>query len=296
MSNKSTRDIYQDITNRIIAELERGTIPWRCPWRPDEWRHRNLISQKPYRGINVILLSSMPYESPFWLTANQLRKLGGNLLPHMKPTTIVFWRYFCIDESDNGELKSRGIPFLREYQVYNLEQTIGIPPKHIPVLKPRNQLEFQPLENAERIIANFIDSPPVFHGGDAAYYSPRQDHIQLPYRSKFNSEDTYYSVRFHESVHATGHPKRLNRPNFMITDFGSVDYSKEELVAEIGAAFLCAQSGIANGTLKDSAAYIANWLQVLKNDRKLIIQASAAAEKAVNYILNQKAGPEELAA
>ncbi len=296
MSSKSTRDIYQDITNRIIAELEQGTIPWHCPWRPEEWRHRNLISKKPYRGINVILLSTMPYESPFWLTAKQLQKLGGSLLPHAEPTGIVFWRYFCIDEFKDDQLKSRGIPFLREYLVYNVEQTIGIPSKYIPTLRPRNEIEFQPIENAERIIANFADSPPVLHGGDAAYYSPLEDYIQLPYRSKFDSEDTYYSVRFHESCHATGHPKRLDRPSFMASDFGSSDYSKEELVAEIGAAFLCAQSGIANGTIKNSSAYIANWLGRLKNDKKLIIQASAAAEKAVNYILHTKTNSEELAA
>lgn len=294
MSKKSTRDIYREVTARIIAELERGVIPWHCSWRPEEWRHRNLVSRRAYRGINAILLNNLPYDSPFWLTANQLKKLGGSLLPGMEPTGIVFWRFFSSDDLP-GE-SHRTIPFLREYQIYNLEQTTGIPAKHISALRPRNQLEFQPIENAEKILAGFVDGPPVFHGGDAAYYSSAHDYIQLPYRSKFDSEDTYYSVRFHESCHATGHPKRLNRPNFMITNFGSADYSKEELVAEIGAAFLCAQSGIANGTIKNSAAYIANWLQVLKNDKKLIIQASAAAEKAVNHILNHKADSEELAA
>ena len=140
------QDIYQEITDRMIAELEKGRIPWHCPWRPEEWRHRNLISGKPYRGINAILLAMSPYASPFWLTMRQLRKLGGELRPNEGGTAVVFWKLFEKDEDTV-------LPVLRFYTVYNLEQTYGIPAKRIPQLPPRAAIEFNPIEAAEEIIA-----------------------------------------------------------------------------------------------------------------------------------------------
>ncbi|MDD5596573.1 MAG: zincin-like metallopeptidase domain-containing protein [Victivallaceae bacterium] len=272
------RDIYQEITNRIIAELENGNIPWHCSWRPAEWRCRNLVSGRAYRGINAILLSNLPYESPFYLTLRQLRKLGGELRTNVSATEVVFWMLFEKDENTR-------IPLLRFYQIYNLEQTRGIPEKYIPYLPPKYKLEFNPIETAEEIIAGYIDGPEVIHGGDDACYSPLPDWIRMPNRSAFKSEEEYYSTLFHEQTHSTGHSSRLNRPGMDRVEFGSDTYSKEELIAEMGAAFLCAYSGIENTTIKNSSAYIRSWLERLRSDKKLVVQAAQKAQKAADYIL-----------
>lgn len=272
------QDIYQEITDRMIAELEKGKIPWHCPWRPAEWRHRNLISGKPYRGINAILLAMSPYASPFWLTMRQLRKLGGELRPNEGGTAVVFWKLFEKDEDTV-------LPVLRFYTVYNLEQTHGIPAKHIPQLPPRAIIEFNPIEAAEEIIARYENCPPIIHGGNSASYNPSLDRIRMPNRVQFENEEEYYSTLFHEATHSTGHKSRLNRPGMEHISFGSEVYSKEELIAEMGAAFLCTQTGIEHATIKNSAAYIQNWLEHLRNDKKLVLQAAQKAQKAVDYIL-----------
>ncbi|MDD5596510.1 MAG: zincin-like metallopeptidase domain-containing protein [Victivallaceae bacterium] len=272
------RDIYQEITNRIIAELKNGNIPWHCSWRPAQWRCRNMVSGREYRGINAILLSTLPYESPFYLTLRQLRKLGGELRPGAAATEVVFWMLFEKDENTR-------IPLLRFYQIYNLEQTCGIPEKHIPYLPPKYKLEFNPIETAEEIIAGYIDGPEVIHGGDDACYCPLPDRIRMPNRSAFKSEEEYYSTLFHEQTHSTGHRSRLNRPGMDRVEFGSDTYSKEELIAEMGAAFLCAYSGIENTTIRNSGAYIRSWLERLRSDKKLVVQAAQKAQKAADYIL-----------
>ncbi len=271
------RDIYQEITNRIIAELKDGNIPWHCSWRPAEWRCRNMVSGREYRGINAILLSTMPYESPFWLTLRQLRKLGGELKPNVSATEVVFWMLFEKDETTR-------IPLLRFYQIYNLEQTCGIPEKYIPYIPPKHKLEFNPIETAEEIIAGYVDGPLIVHD-DNASYNPLLDRIRMPKRSRFANEEEYYSTLFHEQTHSTGHKSRLNRKGMTCVEFGSDTYSKEELIAEMGAAFLCAHSGIENTTLKNSSAYIRSWLERLRSDKKLVVQAAQKAQKAVDYIL-----------
>ena len=179
-------DIYKEVTRRIIAELEKGNIPWHCPWRPKDWHNRNLISGKPYRGINQILLCMMPYDSPFWMTLRQLKKLGGELKPDEKGTCVVFWTLFKKDCDTK-------IPVLRFYRVYNLEQTIGIPAKYIPVLPAKNQVVFDPIGNAEEIISGYQDGPCIRHGGNQACYSPSLDLIRMPERIQFDKEEEYYS-------------------------------------------------------------------------------------------------------
>ena len=271
-------DTYKEVTRRIIAELEKGVIPWHCPWRPYEWRHRNLISGKPYRGINQILLCMMPYESPFWLTPRQLHKLGGEVKPEEKGCGVVFWTLF-------EKVPGTKIPVLRFYTVYNIEQTIGIPSKYIPNLPPKNLIEFDPISNAEEVIAAYSDCPEIIHGGNRACYSPGSDLIMMPERVQFESEEEYYSTLFHEMTHSTGHSSRLKRPGMENIRFGSETYSKEELIAEFGAAFLCTHSGIAHATIKNSGAYIQSWLEKLKNDKKLVVQAAHKAQKAVDYMM-----------
>ncbi|OQA82035.1 MAG: DNA primase TraC [Lentisphaerae bacterium ADurb.Bin242] len=272
------RDIYQEITDRMIAELEKGKIPWHCPWRPADWRHRNMISGKFYRGINAILLCMMPYESPFWLTMRQIKKLGGELKMDMHGTNIVFWTLFEKDEATR-------LPVLRFYMVYNLEQTCGIPAKFIPILPPKESIAFHPIDTAEEIITDYVDCPPIQHGGENACYIPSMDVIQMPERIQFENEESYYSSLYHELTHSVGHKSRLNRPGMDNIQFGSESYSKEELIAEMGAAFLCAQSGIEHTTIQNSGAYIRSWLERLRNDKKLVVQAAQKAQKAVDYIL-----------
>lgn len=284
------RDIYQEITNRIIAELENGQIPWHCPWRPPEWRHRNMISGKPYRGINAVLLGCSTFDSPFWLTPRQIAKLKGEIKPEEQSTFVVFWKFF-----EDERNPARTIPMLREYRIYNLEQTYGIPAKYIPKLPPRQMLEFQPIENAEEILAGYFNGPPVIHGGDCASYSPAFDRIQMPSRTNFESEEEYYSTLFHEEIHSTGHKSRLKRFESGSASFGSETYSKEELIAEMGAAFLCAYSGIENTTIKNSGAYVRSWLERLKSDKKLVVQAAQKAQKAADYILKPVHSQEQAA-
>ena len=271
-------DIYQEITDRIIAELNTGCIPWHCPWRPEAWRHRNMISGKAYRGINAILLNCLPYDSPFWMTARQLRKLGGELKTDVSGTNVVFWTLFEKDVTTR-------IPVLRYYRIYNLEDTCGISESKVPYLPNRGEIEFNPIDAAEEIIGGYMDGPEIIHEGEQACYSPSLDRIRMPKRHTFDNEEEYYSTLFHEMSHSTGHKSRLNRPGMEEIRFGSETYSKEELIAEMGAAFLCAYSGIENTTIQNSGAYIRGWLERLKSDKKMVVQAAQKAQKAVDYIL-----------
>ena len=193
---------------------------------------------------------------------------------------MVFWTIFEKDCDTH-------IPVLRFYTVFNLEQTMGIPAKYIPVLTPENQIVFDPIGNAEEIIANYQNGPIIQHGGNRACYSPSLDRIMMPERIQFEKEEEYYSTLFHEMTHSTGHWSRLDRPGMENIRFGSENYSKEELIAEFGAAFLCAQTGIAHATIQNSGAYIKNWLEKLRNDKKLAIQAAHKAQKAVDFIMEK---------
>jgi antirestriction protein ArdC len=180
---------------------------------------------------------------------------------------------------------------LRYYSVFNIEQTEGITP---PPAEETHNL-FHPLANAEKIVANVPLNPDIKYGGNRAYYSVSLDYIQLPHQHTFNSIEEYYSTYFHELTHATGHSSRLSRKSILEPSyFGSHEYSKEELVAEMGAAFLCGHAGIENKTIENSAAYIQGWLRELKNDKTLLIHAAAQAQKATDYILNRKGGDQEV--
>jgi antirestriction protein ArdC len=283
------QNIYQIITDRIIAELEYGVIPWQCSWRPPEWTHRNMISQRPYRGINRILLSLTKYGSPFWLTPRQIAKLHGRIRLHEISTPIVFWKFFEKDDD-------KKIPFMRMYSVYNLEQTTGIPEKYIPKLPSMYYLDFHPIEAAEQLLAQYSDCPQIIYTGSQACYVPAYDIIKMPPPKYFINEEEFYGTLFHEQIHSSGSKNRLNRPGLKNVKFGTTEYAREELIAEIGASFLCAHCGIENRTIKNAAAYIQTWLERLRNDKKLIIQSAAHAERAANYILHPKANSEELAA
>lgn len=279
--------VYEIITNKVIEQLKKGVVLWKQPWRT-EWP-KNFVTKKRYRGINVFLLMDKGYNCPYWATFKQINELGGRVKKGESGTIIVFWKLI---EKKNEE-KNRDadkeeekiyIPLLRYYRVFNLEQTEGIDwDKSEKVQK----LEAQLLENAEKIIENMPDKPVFEFGGNHAFYSPKLDKIQIPRRNKFNTTAGYYGTLFHELAHSTGHPKRLNRPGIANFDgFGSHQYSKEELIAEMTASFLLGHLGFQDDPeIENAAAYIGNWLENLENDSRLVIQAAAQAQKAADYIL-----------
>lgn len=286
-------NVYDVINSRIMELLEQGTVPWRKPWNAQSNYPKNLVSGKKYQGVNVFMLACSEFSSPYWMTFKQCQDKGGHVIKGSKSCPVVFWKW--LDRKDTepvvGENSTNGkIPMLRFYSVFNLEQTEGIT---TPPAEEANNL-FDPITKAEEIIANMPMKPDIRFGGNRAYYSPSLDYIQLPYQHTFDTIEEYYNTSFHELSHATGHQNRLARKSILEPSyFGSHEYSKEELVAEMGAAFLCGNCGIEASTLENSAAYIGGWLKALKNDKTLLVHAAAAAQKASDYILNITPATEE---
>lgn len=278
-------DVYQIITDRIVGLLEAGTVPWQKQWKGGHEMPRNLISGKEYRGINIFLLHAMSYQSPLWVTFKQAAELGGNVRKGEKSCPVVFWKWLEGRDSQSGEPKR--IPLLRYYSAFNVAQCEGLE-KHLPATV--TDRVHNPIAEAESILAAMPKKPEIRHGQRQAYYSPKADYIGLPDPAAFNSDQDYYNVLFHELTHSTGHESRLNRKGVAgeSVSFGSQTYSKEELVAEMGAAFLCGHCGIADHTIDNSAAYIATWLSRIKEEPKLVVQAAAAAQKASDYILGKQ--------
>jgi antirestriction protein ArdC len=273
---RSYASVYEIITNQILAELEKGEVPWRKPWHT--LPPANLITKKPYRGINVFLLAFAGYGSQFWLTFNQAKQLGGNVRKGEHGTKIVFWKCNHYEtETEDGGTEERKSAFLRYYTVFNLEQTEGL--SALLTLPPAF-----PIESAEEIVKG-MPNPPAFQQDARAAYIPSQDVVTMPSRTAFHSQAEYYSTLFHELTHATGHAKRLARDAFDTPkQFASESYSKEELIAEMGSAMLCGVAGIEQKTLANSAAYLKSWIARLKADSKLVIAAASAAQKAADYI------------
>jgi antirestriction protein ArdC len=271
---RSHASVYEIITGQILAELEKGEVPWRKPWRT--LPPANLITMKPYRGINVFLLALQGYGSQFWLTFNQAKQLGGNVRKGEHGTKIVFWKFYETEAAD-GEIEERKFAFLRYFTIFNIEQTEGL--KALLELPPAF-----PIESAESIVRGMPNSPACEQDSRASYI-PSQDVVTMPSRTAFTSQAEYYSTLFHELAHATGHAKRLGREGFDTPQqFGSESYSKEELIAEMGSAMLCGVAGIEQNTLANSAAYLKTWIARLKADSKLVISAASAAQKAADCI------------
>ncbi len=284
--NENKADVYQIVTEQIIEMLKQGTVPWRKPWTTGgpEYAPRNLISNKAYTGINVFLLGTMsPYDSPYWLTYKQATALGGTVHKGEKSSICVFWKQY--DKEDLAEPEGKKtIRVLRYYRVFNVEQCDGIT---APELQKPDTFNSDPIEAAEAIQLAMPNRPLVQYGGNSAFYRPSTDSVNVPERNRFEKPEEFYSTLFHELAHSTGHESRLNRPG--ITEphrFGSENYSKEELVAEMAAAFLCAHCGIETATIENSAAYIQGWIRALSGDHRLAVTAASAAQKAANYILN----------
>lgn len=272
---------YDRITDRITALLEQGTVPWHKSWQAKTGWPRNFVSKKQYRGINVFLLHAMSYESPCWLTFRQASQLGGSVRKGEKACPVVFWKQLAIENKESGETDK--IPMLRYYHVFNASQCDGLKTSTAPVPTAENTVS-----RPEDIVANMPQPPFIKHGMTKAYYSPREDCVGMPARERFERTEDYYSTIFHELVHSTGHEKRLKRTTLAENNgFGSDPYCKEELIAEMGAAYICGQAEISERTIDSSAAYLNGWLERLRQDKTLIVQAAAQAQKAADFILGR---------
>lgn len=279
-------NIYDAVNDRIISQLEAGIIPWKKEWKVTGHSGLpvNFQTKKPYRGINILLLGCSPFADSRWITYKQAQAIGAQVRRGEKGTPIVFWSTFEREQLDTstGENPERKIPFLRQYTVFNVEQCNGI-----TMDLPLGESTFEPIPAAQKTADDYLGRASITlkHGGDRAFYSPRLDYIQMPDQSAFDSPDAYYSTLFHECGHSTGHASRLDRKFEPGDTFGSVNYSKEELVAEFTAAYLCASVGISNERVEiNHAAYIQGWLKALKNDKTMLLSAAQKAQRAADLI------------
>jgi len=269
-------DVAQIVTDQILEAMEKGVVPWQRPWKVS--LPMNMVSKRQYHGINLLLLALSEHSNPYWLTFNQVEALGGMVKPGSKASRIVYWR-ILEHLSPDGEITE--IPLLRYYCVFNLEQT-SISEDKIPKL---GQEEFNPIDACEEVIKG-MPSKPSLIGAQEAFYNRKEDVIGMPTKESFISPEEYYSTLFHELVHSTGHPKRLNRDN-KYPELGYKEaYSNEELIAEIGSSILCAYTGISPRTIENQSAYIEYWYKKLRGNKWLIMGASAIAQKAADYIMH----------
>jgi len=295
--------VYEQVTERMIAALERGTVPWQKPWQPETGQPRSMTSGQPYRGVNVFLLALTAaddgYSSPFWGTYRQISDHGGQVRRGERSTLVVFFKQHQIpqqgDQAGPGgqpaEASTRTVPVLRYFRVFNAEQADGLPERFHP--EPGT---FTEITAPQAVLDAYLrhGGPQLRHiAGDRADYDWRTDTIRLPRREQFRTPEDYYATAFHECGHSTGHQSRLARPGVVTFDhFGSQRYAKEELVAQMTSAILCAQTGIDNpDTFDNSASYISSWLRALRDDKKLVVAAAAQAQRASEAVF--KPGREE---
>ena len=243
----------------------------------------NLVSNKPYRGVNPWLLSTGKFADHRWLTFKQAQELGVTVRSGEKSTMVVFWKFPERKKKEAEEETKNHVPILRYYNVFNVEQVDGL---NLPDEPEKYLLSDQDrVERAELFISSMPNPPTFEEGGTEAWYLPSKDLVRIPHLSSFESIDAFYATKFHEFVHSTGHELRLNRSGVMGSiHFGSEEYSREELVAELGSAYCCSVLGFDGSFLEDSASYINGWLQSLKTDPKAIVIASAQAQKAADLI------------
>lgn len=275
-------NVYEMVTDRIIAELEKGNIPWKRPWTGVRSGAYNRITKKPYSIINQILLK----HSGEYATFKQWSDLGGHIKKGEKSEIVVFWKIYQKEETneETGEKEVRKIPVLKYYNVFHISQVEGVKPLEVPFR------EVEPIEEADKIITMYVNREHLDFKelpSNKATYNPSNDRVVVPMKEQYENINEYYSTTFHELAHSTGYKSRLNRfETNEIVNFGSPTYSREELCAELSSAFMMNMLGIETPqTFKNSTAYIQNWLKVLKNDNKFIVSASSKAEKAVNFML-----------
>ncbi len=275
-------DVFTIVNNRILEQLDKGVVPWRQPWT-SAGAPRNLITGRPYRGLNVLLLASLGYSVNLFLTLKQVNELGGKIRKGEHACPVVFWSQKDGEPDEKGEKEVKRI--LRYYSVFNIEQCLELPEDRIPVFE---SVHIDPIKECELVIEGMPLPPKIHNKGSEANYNPATDEITMPKVKSFVDSEAYYTTLFHELVHSTGHQTRLSRESIMNPEkFGSQKYSEEELVAQIGACFLASNTGCSLKHFENDVAYIAGWLKKLKDDRRFILFASSKAQRAVDYILNQ---------
>jgi antirestriction protein ArdC len=282
-------DLYTRVTDRLVADLERGVRPWMKPWNAEHaagritrpLRHNG----QPYRGINILLLwleaESKRYTTPIWLTFKQAKELGGHVRKDERGSPVVYSSSFTRkQETEDGSEAEQEIRFLKEYSVFNAEQVAGLPPLFYATAVPPLD-SAQRIEAADRFFAN--TGADIRYGGNQAYYAGEADYVQMPPFAAFCDAESFCSTLSHELTHWTKHSSRLAR-DFGRKRFGDEGYAREELVAEIGAAFLCCDLGITPEAREDHAAYLDHWLKVLKEDKKAVFTAASHAQRAVDFL------------
>ena len=283
-----SKSVYEMVTDRIIKQLESGIIPWEKPWTGVRNGAYNRVSKKSYSLLNQMLLS----KEGEWATFKQWQELGGKIKKNEKSSIVVFWKVLPVEEvQEDGTKITKQIPLLKYINVFHISQVEGVEP-----LQKEELNNIEPIEKAESVLKDYWtrEQITIEHiKGNDAYYSPSRDLIRLPLFEQFKDANEYYSTAFHESIHSTMKESRCNRAEERknkLVAFGSEEYSKEELVAELGSANLMNIIGIeTRKSFRNSSAYIQNWLSVLRNDVRFIVSASSKAEKAVNYILHIEA-------
>lgn len=276
-------NVYEIVTKKIIESLEQGVIPWRKTWNGEA--AVNWVTRKPYRGINRLLLDDGEYMSYKQIVENK-----GSVKKGAKSHIVIFWKWYEKATDDNGEMKIERLPVLRYYRVFHISDCIGIESKF-------NYSQNVPKSlSAEKVMEDYTQHHNInlktITGSKSAYYNPQEDCIVLPDIKQFESSESYYSVAFHELIHSTGNKTRLDR--IRTTAFASEEYSKEELVAEIGSAMLMNETGLnIPDTFHNSVAYINSWLSALKEDSHMVVIAAAQAQKAVELILGKELSEDE---
>ena len=289
-TNQPRQDVYSRVTAQIIAELEKGVRPWVKPWNAEHAAGRITRplrhTGQPYSGINILMLwaaaTAAGYAAPFWMTFRQAQELGAHVRKGEKGSLVVYANTISRTEADpeSGEDIERQIPFMKGYTVFNVEQIEGLPQHFHATVTP----QIDPVQRIERADAFFTATGATIRsGGDRAYYAIAADYIQMPPFEAFRGPESYYSTLGHETVHWTRHPSRLDR-DFGRKRHGDEGYAREELVAELGAAFLCADLGLTPEVRDDHAPYIASWLKVLNDDKRAIFSAAAHAQRAVDFL------------
>ena len=281
-------DIYSRVTNKIIADLEQGVRTWQKPWSAAHTSGRITVPRRhngtPYRGVNILLLWSATldqgFSAPLWMTYKQATTLGAQVRKGEHGSVVVYADHFTKTETDDqGQESEREIPFMKGYTVFNVEQIDGLPAQYLAT-PTEPQEPVARLEQAERFFA--ATGATIRHGGNRAFYAPEADFVRMPPRESFKDVEAYCATLAHELTHWTAHPTRLARD--LGQHFGSDAYAAEELIAEMGAAFLCADLEITPDVREDHAAYLAHWLKVLKADSRAIFTAAAHAQRAADYL------------
>jgi len=303
MNKKQYTQICDRVTERILGFLDEGKIPWQKPWIGGVSNApRSASSKKIYRGTNLALLSCAGYSSPWWLTYNQAKKLGGAVRKGERSFPVHYWKFHdkvectkcpvdtsksCYYCKGTGEYKP--LPNLFSFNVFNASQCEDLPEKYYEIIEDKKKLKnFKPIEEAEKIVKGYENAPKIFHDqSDRNFYIPSKDEVHLTKPEQFISPEECYSTTFHELVHSTGHEDRLARDGVTgINFFGSHEYSKEELVAELGSSYLCGVSGIdRDAVIKNSAGYIQSWKKKLSENTDWIVWAGTRASKACDHIL-----------